>query len=281
MKKTGLILIAAVMTLLFSIRPSLAADGDASKDYRPNDDVLLTMSYPQAKIKIESMENRGTYYGVADLLKNIKISPDKVTWTCVRSDGYWWSYTSYFKSMKIGAFPSLSSEHGMGYRVEVGIVTKTQRANKTPMKSDHQFFIISSNEDEAVSLADAFYVLKRYAEGYKPEDGSFSEGAAAWRALAVKPELPEDVLGCRMAAEEAFKNKDFKKALDYYKKGLSMEPFWPQGLFNAAVLEGELGSYKSAVFHMKRYLELLPDAPNAKAAREKMSFWKIKGEEQQ
>jgi hypothetical protein len=48
----------------------------------------------------------------------------------------------------------------------------------------------------------------------------------------------------------------------------------------AALLEGELQWYGMAVFHMKCYLELEPDAKNAKAAREKMYLWEGKAKEE-
>jgi tetratricopeptide (TPR) repeat protein len=77
-------------------------------------------------------------------------------------------------------------------------------------------------------------------------------------------------------AEDAFRNREFQKAADYYEQGLAIAPLWPQGQFNAAVLEGELETYSQAVLHMKRYLELSPDAADAQSAREQMIIWQSK-----
>jgi hypothetical protein len=117
-----------------------------------------------------------------------------------------------------------------------------------------------------------------YEESAK-EFAKFSVLAKAWREMAVKPPLPEDVQRSRIMAEDAFNNKDFGKAAEYYEKGLEVEPLWPQGQFNAAILRGELQDYLMAAFHMKCYLELVPDAPNAKAAREKIYLWEGKAKE--
>lgn len=104
----------------------------------------------------------------------------------------------------------------------------------------------------------------------------FKEKAKAWRALPAKPPLPESANRYRVLAEDAFKEKDFYKAIDYYNKGLEIYPLWPAGQFNAALICGELKLYTEAVGHMQRYLALVPDAKDAKAAREKIYIWEEK-----
>jgi tetratricopeptide (TPR) repeat protein len=113
----------------------------------------------------------------------------------------------------------------------------------------------------------------------KEEEAAFAIKAKRYREMRVKPALPEDVQRYRLMAEDAFKNKDFEKALEYYRKGLAIEPLWPQGQYNAAMLAGELRRYDWAALYMKHYLELVPDAANAKAAREKMYLWEGKDKE--
>jgi predicted TPR repeat methyltransferase len=53
-------------------------------------------------------------------------------------------------------------------------------------------------------------------------------------------------------------------------------PTWPEGQFNLAFLCGETGDYGCAVEHMQDYLELVPDAPDAQAAKDKLIIWKDK-----
>lgn len=293
----------SLMTLLISIQPGLAYNpNDPIRDevvYRPNDDALLTMSYPQARRIIEAMENRRlpippgyTSYTYNDTLyNNIRISADKVTW----NENYpklFWACTIDFASMNpnvvkshaYGTFNVLLCEAAPWYHGSIKqVCTGCSRAGST---SATDTFWSSLEKDEAVSLADAFYVLKRYAEGYVPApendaaaEGAFADGARRYREMPVKPVLPEDVQRCRVVAEDAFKNKDFQKALNYYRKGLAIEPFWPQGQFNAAVLEGELHWYRWAVLHMKHYLELVPEAKNAEAARERIYLWEEKAKD--
>jgi tetratricopeptide (TPR) repeat protein len=136
-------------------------------------------------------------------------------------------------------------------------------------------------ELQAKAQARAAEEARRQAEEAKrkDEETAFANAAKRYREMPVKPALPEDVQRCRIMAEDAFKNKDFEKALEYYKKGLAIEPLWPQGQFNAAILAGELQRYNGAALYMKRYLELVHDAGDARRAREKMYLWEMKAKE--
>jgi len=104
----------------------------------------------------------------------------------------------------------------------------------------------------------------------------FRSNVSSWRALATKPELPEEVRKHKVLAENALQEKDIDKALSEYKVGLEMYPPWPEGQFNAALLCEEKKLYEWAIHYMKRYLELAPDAPDARAARDKITIWEDK-----
>jgi len=107
----------------------------------------------------------------------------------------------------------------------------------------------------------------------------FRQQAAAWRALATKPPLPDAVRIRRIAAEDAIKNSHPNAALEYYEEGLDLCPTWPEGHFNAGLIAAELGDYTDAVEHMQNYLELLPDATDAQSARDQIDLWKLKGDQ--
>jgi hypothetical protein len=68
----------------------------------------------------------------------------------------------------------------------------------------------------------------------------FQQKAAAWRALPVKPPLSEDVRRQRVQAENAFNEKHFNSAVEHYESGLKINPLWPEGHFNAALIYAEL-----------------------------------------
>ena len=104
----------------------------------------------------------------------------------------------------------------------------------------------------------------------------FNERAAEWRAATVKPPLPEDARQHKVLAENAVQEKHFAKAIDQYEAALDTFPTWPEGQFNAALLCGETGDYEDAMQHMQNYVQLVPDAQDAQAARDKILIWREK-----
>jgi len=106
--------------------------------------------------------------------------------------------------------------------------------------------------------------------------GDFHAQAAAWRALTTKPALAENARILRLAAEDAIKRQKPDEALNDFELGVQADPTWAQGWFNAALLAGELGFFADAAEHMQNYLELLPDAADAKSARDQIDLWNYK-----
>ena len=104
----------------------------------------------------------------------------------------------------------------------------------------------------------------------------FQQKAAAWRALPTKPALSEDAQRERVQAENAFKEKRLAAAAEHYESGLKINPVWPEGHFNAALIYAELEEYNKAIWHMRAYVELVPDAPDAKGGREQSYIWQDK-----
>lgn len=128
---------------------------------------------------------------------------------------------------------------------------------------------------DAQSLADALNRLRSFVRATDTLR-TFPQQAAAWRALASKPPVPEEVRVQRLLAENAVKEKKPEEALSHYETGLELYPTWPQGYFNAALINAELGAYAEAIEYMQAYLELVPDAPDAQAARDQIVIWKYK-----
>jgi hypothetical protein len=134
----------------------------------------------------------------------------------------------------------------------------------------------SSCEQQARNFVAALSRLAVFASDPNDPEHNFPAQLAAWRALAIKPQLPDAVRVRRMMAEDALKNQRPKDALKYYEQGLRTYPTWPEGWFNAALLASELNRYADAVEYMQNYLLLVPNAADAKAARDQIEIWKIK-----
>lgn len=126
----------------------------------------------------------------------------------------------------------------------------------------------------AAKLADALLRLKLDYDNKKiRDDEEFRKVVSDYRAANRKPELPEEVRKYRIQAELAVKEKRFDDAAERYSQALVIAPWWPEGHFNRALIFGELRRYGEAITEMNRYLQLAPDAPDARAARDKIYEW--------
>ena len=132
---------------------------------------------------------------------------------------------------------------------------------------------------QAETFAAGVNALRAFARDTEAPLRTFTARAAAWRALATKPPIPDEVRVQRMMAEDAFKANKPDEALHYYETGVLLYPTWPEGNFNAALISGDLSYYDAAIEHMQAYLELVPDAADAQAARDKILIWQNKAKE--
>lgn len=100
---------------------------------------------------------------------------------------------------------------------------------------------------------------------------------AAYRRLEVKPPTPELVRQFNVQAETYFDEKQYQDAIGAYGTVVSIAPWYALAYFNMAVLEGErLKMYKRAVDHMRKYLQLEPNAHDARQAQDKIYEWQAK-----
>jgi tetratricopeptide (TPR) repeat protein len=100
---------------------------------------------------------------------------------------------------------------------------------------------------------------------------AFGAQAAQMRSAGTKP--PEGWEKYQLLAEQAVKDTDYVKAINNYEDGVAAYPLWAEGWFNAALLYDGLKEYESAANRMRHYLILDPNAPDAKAARDKIVIW--------
>jgi regulator of sirC expression with transglutaminase-like and TPR domain len=129
----------------------------------------------------------------------------------------------------------------------------------------------------AQNFADAFNRLL-YAAYRDEEFITFRAAAQAWRANPAKPPLSPEADRHRILAENAIKEKDLPSAVKHFESALELQPMWPAGWFNLAIIYAEQQNYNEATERMKRYLELVPDAPDANDARTQMIIWTDKAE---
>jgi len=143
---------------------------------------------------------------------------------------------------------------------------------------DPSFGLLWLDEAAAQKFADAFNRLLYAAHQNEDLSGiaSFIAAAKAWRENPVKPPLSPETDRQRILAENALKEKNLGSAVEHYEAAVEIQPVWPAGWFNLALLYAEQKNYADATDAMKHYLELVPDASDAQAAREQMIIWEDK-----
>ncbi|MSQ54271.1 MAG: hypothetical protein EXR31_02775 [Betaproteobacteria bacterium] len=139
-------------------------------------------------------------------------------------------------------------------------------------------FNSESRKTKASRLADALHVLHRAVMQSVESDAKLAEVAASYRAMAVKPPLPEEARRAKVQAEFAIGLKRYADAAAYFAEGLKHAPWWADGRFNRALLLAESGRYRDAVQEMRRYLFLAPDGPDARVAQDRIYQWEAAGQ---
>jgi hypothetical protein len=141
------------------------------------------------------------------------------------------------------------------------------------LNDDQSFYVDPANQQELKRVADALFVLKSAALSEQDYEPRFQEAARDYRASAVKPQLPEAARRFQVQAEDAIDRKDFDAAADYYQQALDVAPWWPEGHYDRAVVLSETDDFPDAIIEMKRYLVLVPNAPNARALQDRIYKW--------
>jgi tetratricopeptide (TPR) repeat protein len=87
--------------------------------------------------------------------------------------------------------------------------------------------------------------------------------------------LPEEARRSVIRAETYTEEGKFEKAIEEYQKALELSPFFPN-LYKALALSyGQIKDYKKAIKNMNIYLELYPDAPDIRAAKDQIYKWEF------
>jgi hypothetical protein len=191
----------------------------------------------------------------------------------VRLDNQYLLYTSWDGSVQYGiALARISA-------IRVGTHDNTLAVIWRDYSHDNDDYIQMYFNGRAESFAGALEYLARASRQQlqAKQDSAFQQfvmQAKAWRDAPQKPAMPEAAREHQVLAEYAFKQRETEKAIHEYNAAVEIFPTWPEGQFNLATLAGEQKDYDTAVLHMKEYLELMPDSPDAQAAKDSIIIWK-------
>jgi tetratricopeptide (TPR) repeat protein len=97
--------------------------------------------------------------------------------------------------------------------------------------------------------------------------------AAKYRTLKVKPGVSEEERKYIVQANAQTQMKNYKQAIELYEKAIEVDATNPMVYNNEALLLAIVGQFDEAINSMKKYLMLVPEAVDARAAQDKIYEW--------
>jgi hypothetical protein len=150
----------------------------------------------------------------------------------------------------------------------------------TGYQDGHTYYWLWSgwSQADAQQIADALRVLVLDArrdvdQSFATRYQDFLQTCQPWLGSKTPAPLPEEARQHQVLAEDAASRDDLDKAMDEYAAAFKIAPCWAQGRYQDAMIEGQTQWYLVAVDDMKKYLQLVPDAPNAQALRDQILVW--------
>ncbi len=174
-----------------------------------------------------------------------------------------------------------------------GVWAVSLPVSKVHIKADHFYnsvqFFFDKREYVLEFAENVYYLLQPYcaeqlAEQLKIKQHNdsiaradsiqFSVAFAKYREMKEKPSITEEQRKYIVQANSFAKEKLYSQAIEAYKNALAIDQVaYPVAYYNLALLLAETKDFKLAVRNMKKYLLLLPDAPDARAAQDKIYEW--------
>lgn len=111
---------------------------------------------------------------------------------------------------------------------------------------------------------------------YEYQLALFKTSAEKYRALKDKPPVSEEQRKYIVQANSLSQKKDYQGAIDIYTKAIDLDPTsYPAAYSNMALLSSQIMDYNAAIYYMKKYMLLEPDAPDARGAQDKIYEWEL------
>ena len=99
-----------------------------------------------------------------------------------------------------------------------------------------------------------------------------------YRIMSMDPrlsELPEDARKYALRGDVMTEQGKFEDAVKEYLQAVQAAPYIAKLYFNTAMIYGELKRHPQAISHMNTYLNLAPESPNARAAKDQIYKWEF------
>ena len=175
-------------------------------------------------------------------------------------------------------YASLSNDNLLKYTIAVERSNKGSYPYVIFLKDMITFRFYKDDLAGAETIADALYFLQREQKDNRnkldKDLARFQTIADKYRALDIKPLVSEEQRKYIVQANYFSRQKEYGKALDLYNQAIAVDPVsYPAAYFNMALLAAQENHLSIAIFRMKQYLLLAPDAKDARSAQDKIYEW--------
>ncbi|RJQ83270.1 MAG: tetratricopeptide repeat protein [Desulfobacteraceae bacterium] len=139
------------------------------------------------------------------------------------------------------------------------------------------FFFGDDDLPAAKRFADALLFMKQSPQIEKERQlALFEPIAARYRESKIKPQMSEEQRRLIVQANALNQKKEYGKAIEQYSKAIALDPTsYPAAYFNLALLSAQENKPLEAIFFMKHYLLLTPEAKDARSAQDKIYEWEL------
>jgi tetratricopeptide (TPR) repeat protein len=104
----------------------------------------------------------------------------------------------------------------------------------------------------------------------------FEPIAEQYRSLKIKPSISEEQRKYIVQANGFNEQKIYQKAIEFYKKAIEVDQTsYPAAYSNLALLSAQLTEFVAAIYYMKKYLMLEPEADDSRSCQDKIYEWEI------
>lgn len=140
-------------------------------------------------------------------------------------------------------------------------------------------------EDHVDGLADFLYTIRyllyekpgidRTSDSIRVADSiQFSSLALKYSKMSEKPAVTEAQRKYIVQANLFNQKREYGKAISLYHKVIEVDQTaYPAAYYNLALLLAQTQRFRPAIYNMKKYLMLVPDAGDARAAKDKIYEW--------
>jgi tetratricopeptide (TPR) repeat protein len=140
---------------------------------------------------------------------------------------------------------------------------------------------LSSSPSKALAnmkLSDAFKSLDSawlYSPGLTAEDRNLRDSIiekffVVYPLMKTKPEISEQVRRYVVQATSATQERKYDEAINLWTTALNISPYLPIAYYNRALLYEIKGLFRYSISDMGKYVKLMPDASDARSAKDKI-----------